>query len=93
MLFLWYVRRNEKNNGVREVIPPSKFISLAEEIGLIDPTISEWVLETACIQNKKWQEDGISPIRVGVNISPYLLSEELIVMVTRIKDKATNTIS
>jgi diguanylate cyclase (GGDEF)-like protein/PAS domain S-box-containing protein len=67
-------------------IPPSDFIPLAEETGLIT-SISEWVLETACRQNKKWQESGCSPIRVGVNISPYLFGEELIDMVTRILRK------
>ncbi|MDJ0838559.1 MAG: EAL domain-containing protein [Acidobacteriota bacterium] len=47
---------------------PDKFIPLAEETGLIVP-IGEWVLETACAQNKRWQDEGLPPIRVGVNIS------------------------
>jgi EAL domain-containing protein (putative c-di-GMP-specific phosphodiesterase class I) len=49
-------------------IPPDKFIGLAEETGLIIP-IGEWVLETACRQNQEWQQSGLSPIRISVNIS------------------------
>ncbi|QGQ97813.1 EAL domain-containing protein [Paenibacillus psychroresistens] len=47
---------------------PSEFISMAEETGLI-VEIGEWVLRTACLQNKAWQKMGINPKRVSVNIS------------------------
>lgn len=67
-------------------IPPSEFIPLAEETGLIAP-ITEWVLETACSQNKKWQDSGVFPIRMGVNISPDLIKENLIDLVTRVLNK------
>lgn len=50
------------------MIPPKVFIPLAEQIGLID-TIGKWVLETACRQNKKWQNAGLSPIRMSVNLA------------------------
>lgn len=51
-----------------EIIPPSRFIPLAEEIGFIAP-IGEWVLRTACLQAKAWQNEGFPPIRMGVNVS------------------------
>ncbi|MEG6587060.1 putative bifunctional diguanylate cyclase/phosphodiesterase [Dendrosporobacter sp. 1207_IL3150] len=50
------------------LIPPSDFIPIAEECGAILP-IGEWVLETACRQNKLWQELGIPPIDISVNLS------------------------
>jgi diguanylate cyclase (GGDEF)-like protein len=50
-------------------INPSKFISLAEETGLIMP-IGEWALYEACKTNKQWQDDGYEHISVGVNLSP-----------------------
>lgn len=49
-------------------ISPNIFIPLAEKTGLINP-IGEWVLRTACYQNKKWQDMGFPPVRVGVNLS------------------------
>ncbi|MBU9711591.1 bifunctional diguanylate cyclase/phosphodiesterase [Evansella tamaricis] len=48
-------------------IPPTEFIPIAEEIGMIIP-IGKWVLEEACIQNKIWQDLGIK-IMMNVNIS------------------------
>jgi len=51
------------------LIPPREFIPLAEESGLIG-AVTEWVLTTACAQNKRWQEAGHPPMRVAVNISP-----------------------
>lgn len=50
------------------LVPPLKFIPLAEETGLIVP-IGEWVLRTACAQNKALQDAGLPPLTVAVNLS------------------------
>lgn len=52
----------------RGMIFPDKFISLAEETGLIVP-LGEWVLRTACLQTKAWQDAGLLPMYISVNIS------------------------
>ncbi|MFQ5957358.1 MAG: putative bifunctional diguanylate cyclase/phosphodiesterase, partial [Candidatus Brocadiales bacterium] len=49
----------------RGLVLPDEFIRLAEDTGLIVP-IGEWVLRTACAQNKSWQDAGLPPIRVSV---------------------------
>lgn len=50
------------------MISPLDFIPAAEETGMILP-IGEWVLRTACEQNKEWQELGLAPIVIAVNLS------------------------
>lgn len=52
------------------LIPPRKFIHIAEESGLISP-IGEYVLRQACEQTKKWQLKGYPPISISVNLSVY----------------------
>jgi len=49
-------------------ISPVTFIPIAERTGLIKP-IGEWVLHTACSQGKLWQDLGLPPIRIAVNLS------------------------
>ncbi|WP_051620407.1 sensor domain-containing protein [Paenibacillus sp. UNC451MF] len=50
------------------MISPAQFIPLAEETGLIVP-IGDWVIRTACIQNKRWQDVGLPMVTVSVNLS------------------------
>lgn len=50
------------------MVPPIKFIPLAEDTGLIVP-IGNWVLGQACRQNAAWRAAGLDPITVGVNLS------------------------
>jgi diguanylate cyclase (GGDEF)-like protein len=52
----------------RGMIMPTDFIPLAEECGLIN-AIGEWVLREACRQCKAWQQEGLPPLRVAVNVS------------------------
>jgi EAL domain-containing protein (putative c-di-GMP-specific phosphodiesterase class I) len=50
------------------LVPPDKFIRIAENSGLIMP-IGEWVLRTACFQTRKWQDEGLPAVSVAVNVS------------------------
>lgn len=49
-------------------IPPSEFIPIAEETGLILP-IGDWVLSNACLKIKEWEKAGFPSLRVAVNLS------------------------
>ncbi len=50
------------------LLPPLRFIPLAEESGMIT-TIGEWVLNEACRQAEAWRRQGLPPIRMSVNVS------------------------
>ncbi|MEO5657477.1 MAG: bifunctional diguanylate cyclase/phosphodiesterase [Nitrospiria bacterium] len=50
------------------LVPPATFIPLAEDTGLIVP-IGQWVMRTACAQNKAWHDAGLPKLRVSVNVS------------------------
>jgi diguanylate cyclase (GGDEF)-like protein len=52
----------------RGLLPPGEFIPLTEENGLILP-LGEWILRAACTQNKQWQEAGLPPMMMSVNLS------------------------
>jgi diguanylate cyclase (GGDEF)-like protein/PAS domain S-box-containing protein len=60
-----------------EVVPPDRFISIAEESGLI-VEIGDWVLRAACEQNKRWQQQGLPPVTVAVNVSSRQCRPELV---------------
>ncbi|MCE3602865.1 EAL domain-containing protein [Massilia sp. P8910] len=60
------------------VVSPLRFIALAEESGLI-VAIGDWVLHTACRQNKAWQDAGLAPITMSVNVSPRQFEEKRLV--------------
>jgi EAL domain-containing protein (putative c-di-GMP-specific phosphodiesterase class I) len=63
-------------------VSPAQFIPIAEETGLIQP-IGEFVLAEACRQNLQWQREGLSPIRMAVNLSPIQLHEPQLLDVLR----------
>lgn len=56
------------------MVSPAKFIPVAEDTGMIVP-IGEWVLRTACKQNKEWQDMGFPAIKMSVNVSPRQFKE------------------
>ncbi|WP_307617788.1 putative bifunctional diguanylate cyclase/phosphodiesterase [Variovorax boronicumulans] len=60
------------------LVSPVEFIPLAEETGLIVP-IGEWVLRTACFQNKAWQDSGLPAFSVSVNVSARQFRERTLI--------------
>jgi diguanylate cyclase (GGDEF)-like protein len=54
---------------VEGLIPPLRFIPIAEETGLI-LQVGEWVLRETCRQGRQWLDEGLQPITLAVNVSP-----------------------
>jgi diguanylate cyclase (GGDEF)-like protein/PAS domain S-box-containing protein len=63
-------------------IPPSRFIPLAEETGLIN-SMGEWVLRSACAQTKAWQKAGFPAIVMSVNVSMYQFKDKSFITLLR----------
>jgi predicted signal transduction protein with EAL and GGDEF domain len=71
-----------------ELIPPGRFIPIAEESGLIIP-ITAWVLRNACAQAKAWRLKGYTCVRFAVNISMRQFKEkDFVSKLTGILDEA-----
>jgi len=64
------------------LVPPSSFITVAENSGLILP-FGEWVLKTACAQARQWQDLGLPPLPVAVNVSAVQFRNERFLEVVR----------
>lgn len=52
----------------RGMVPPDRFIPVAEKNGLIC-SITEWVLTEACTQLRAWLDEGLNPISIAINVS------------------------
>ena len=63
----------------RGLVSPLHFIGIAEETGLILP-IGEWVLRTACLQAIRWQQMGLPPMMMAVNLSAKQFAQDNLVM-------------
>ncbi|QJE03517.1 EAL domain-containing protein [Massilia forsythiae] len=69
------------------MVRPDRFITLAEETGLIVP-IGAWVLRTACHQSRAWQRAGHAPLRIGVNLSARQFADPgLVKQIARVLDE------
>ena len=82
-----------RGRGVDPLEPPDsgdgcrrQFIPMAEETGLIVP-ISDWVLHEACRQNKAWQDAGLPPMTVCVNVSARQFKEKRLVEVVAARSR------
>ena len=82
------VRWQKPSDGKIELVAPNVFIPLAEETGLI-LLLGAWVLQTACQQNKAWQEQGLPLMHVAVNLSAVQFNnpDALIETVTRVLEE------
>ncbi len=64
------------------MVPPSMFIPIAEETGLI-VDIGQWVLVEACRQAVQWRQAGFAPLRMGVNISSLQFKQQSLAALVR----------
>ncbi|MBD1824034.1 GGDEF domain-containing protein [Cyanobacteria bacterium FACHB-DQ100] len=66
----------------RGLVSPAKFIPIAESNDLIQ-SLGEWVLRTACAQNRAWQLAGLHPVRISVNLSARQLEQPNLVDIVK----------
>lgn len=71
------------NHPERGMIPPSEFIPIAEETGLIDE-LGCWITTTACRQAQAWREMGFEDFELAINLSPHQLSNNCPFMLAEI---------
>ena len=64
------------------MIPPDKFIPIAEESGLI-VGINKWVVQEACRQKNEWEKQGFSPFRIAINLSGYQFGNQNIIQIIK----------
>ncbi len=72
----WQVRGVEAlvrwNSPVHGLLPPGRFIPVAEELGII-VELGQWVLESACRKAREWLDSGLADFTVAVNVSALQL--------------------
>lgn len=67
-----------------DMLPPRDFLGAAEESGII-VEIGVWALRQACLQTRRWQQQGLSDLRISVNCSARQFNDpEFMAMVPRI---------
>lgn len=70
------------NHPTKGLLYPMEFLPVAEETGDI-VAIGEWVIEEACRQNKEWQDMGLSPMRMVVNIESQILKKQNLLFIIK----------
>jgi diguanylate cyclase (GGDEF)-like protein len=76
------------NSAELGLVPPDRFTALAEETGLIE-AIGEWVIQTACAQNRAWQGRGFPPLLLSVSLSlRQFRQKELVEKIAATLDKS-----
>jgi diguanylate cyclase (GGDEF)-like protein len=65
------IRWNDPDSGL---VSPARFLPVLEESGLI-LDVGDWVIERAALDCRQWQQRGLPPVRIAVNISPLQLRQ------------------
>jgi EAL domain-containing protein (putative c-di-GMP-specific phosphodiesterase class I) len=65
------IRWHDPDSGL---VPPAQFLPVLEESGLI-LDVGDWVIERAALDCRQWQNQGLAPMRIAVNISPLQLRQ------------------